>query len=139
MNSLLSFPLKRSGYAVLNRPMRCVLGLSVLVLMVPAVSAHHGWGGNEDEPITLSGTLSAPVSLSGPHANMKITDADGQEWDITLAPAPRTNRAGLNADVIPVGEEVTIVGQRNQNPSLYEVKTRRVTYNGTNYDVYPPQ
>lgn len=130
MNSLLS---------TLKRHLPVAMGVGSLVLLMPAVSAHHGWGGNEDEPFTLSGTLSAPVSLSGPHANMKITDDEGQEWDITLAPAPRTHRAGLTEDIIPVGEEVTIVGQRNQDSSLYEVKTRRVTYDGTHYDVYPPQ
>jgi hypothetical protein len=103
-------------------------------IAVPA-SAHHGWGGNT-EAIELSGTVKRGVSLSGPHANMQIEDADGQLWDITLAPAPRTSRAGLSEDVLPVGAQVTVLGSRNDDPGVFEIKTRRVTYNGDHYDVY---
>lgn len=101
---------------------------------LPAV-AHHGWGGN-GQAIELSGTVVAAVDLSGPHATMQIRDAEGQVWDITLAPAPRTARTGLDADAVPVGAEVTISGQRNDDASKFEIKTRRVTHAGTNYDVY---
>ena len=104
---------------------------------LPAV-AHHGWGGN-GQPIELSGTVVAAVDLSGPHATMQIRDAEGQVWDVTLAPAPRTARAGLDADAVPVGAEVTVTGQRNDDPAKFEVKTRRVTHAGKSYDVYPPE
>lgn len=114
-------------------PVGASLALGLLAL--PAVG-HHGWGGNSEE-IELSGTVVRPVSLSGPHANLQIRDRQGQLWEITLAPAPRTHRAGLSEDVLPVGAEVTILGQRNDSPDTFEVKTRRVTWNGTNYDVYP--
>lgn len=108
---------------------------SLLCLALPA-AAHHGWSGNTTM-IELSGTVVREVSLAGPHANMQIRDASGQVWELTLAPAPRTSRAGLNADVVPVGANVTILGQRNDDAGTFEVKTRRVTHNGTNYDVYP--
>jgi hypothetical protein len=112
------------------------VGAAVLALSSGAAVAHHGWGGNT-APIELSGTVVAPVDLSGPHATMQIRDADGQVWDITLAPAPRTARAGLDESAVPVGAEVTVTGQRNDDPSKFEVKTRRVAHNGTNFDVYP--
>lgn len=122
-----------------SRSLRCFYGAlcSLSLLAFPAL-AHHGWGGNEEE-VVLSGTLSEAVSLSGPHATMQIEDSDGQLWDITLAPAPRTNRAGLSEDVIPLGAEVTIHGQRNADQARFEVKTRRVSWNGRDFDVYPPQ
>lgn len=104
---------------------------------VPAV-AHHGWGGN-GQPIELSGTVVAAVDLSGPHATMQIRDAQGQLWDITLAPAPRTARTGLDAEAVPVGATVTVTGQRNDDAAKFEVKTRRVTHAGKNYDVYPEE
>ena len=110
------------------------VGAALASLALPA-SAHHGWGGNT-EAIELSGTVVRGVSLSGPHANMQIEDADGQVWDITLAPAPRTSRAGLSEDVLPVGAEVSVLGSRNDDPGVFEIKTRRVSYNGDNYDVY---
>lgn len=113
-------------------------GGAVLALAAWPAAAHHGWGGNT-QPIELSGTVVSAVDLSGPHATMKIRDADGQVWDLTLAPAPRTARAGLDDKAVPVGANVTISGMRNDDPSRFEVKTRRVTYEGTHFDVYPPQ
>lgn len=113
------------------------LGAAGLALVVQQVSAHHGWGGQIREPFELSGTVHTGVSLSGPHATMQIEDQNGQIWDLTLAPPSRTQRAGLTEDVIPVGAQVSIVGNRNADMHRYEVKTMRVTYNGNNYDVYP--
>jgi hypothetical protein len=110
-----------------------ILGLSLAAL--PAL-AHHGWAGQGSEQFELSGTVHTGVSLAGAHATMQIM-ADGQIWDITLAPAARTERAGLKEGVIPVGAAVTISGHRNSDPKRFEVKTERVTYNGHNYDVYP--
>jgi uncharacterized protein DUF6152 len=111
-----------------------ILGLS---LAATTASAHHGWAGQGTEPFELKGTVQTAVSLAGPHATMQIKDSSGQVWDLTLAPPPRTERAGLVQGVIPVGADVTIVGKRSLDPKRFEVKTERVTWNGKNYDVYP--
>lgn len=76
-------------------------GAALALASLPAI-AHHGWGGNS-EAIELTGTVVSAVDLSGPHATMQIRDAEGQVWDVTLAPAPRTSRAGLDAAKVPVG------------------------------------
>lgn len=112
------------------------LGATGLVLAVQQVSAHHGWGGQIPERFELSGTVHKGVSLDGPHATMQIRDENGQVWDLTLAPPARTSRAGLDEGVIPLGAEVSIVGNRNADMNRYEVKTMRVTHGGKNYDVY---
>jgi hypothetical protein len=114
----------------------CGVAVAVGLAAVP-VTAHHGWAGQGTQPFELSGTVETPVSLAGPHATMKIKDAKGQVWDITLAPPARTDRAGLKENTIPKGAAVKIVGKRNQDPKRFEVKTERVTYAGRNYDVYP--
>ena len=54
---------------------------------LPAV-AHHGWGGNETKLSEVTGAVTTGVSLAGPHATMKIKDADGHIWDVTMAPPP---------------------------------------------------
>ena len=108
---------------------------ALLAAGLPA-AAHHGWSGNGTEEFELVGTVESPVSLSGPHATMKVR-AEGQVWDITLAPRARTERAGLKEGVIPVGAEVTIHGHRNRDPKRFEVKTERVTWNGRTFNVYP--
>ena len=118
---------------------RTILSSVVACSLVPAaVLAHHGWGGN-NQGLELTGTVVTPVDLSGPHATMQIRDADGNVWDVTLAPAPRTARAGLEEGTLTVGAEVTLTGMRNDDANRYEIKTRRVAHRGTNYDVYPPQ
>jgi hypothetical protein len=109
--------------------------LSFSLASLPTL-AHHGWSGQSDEQFELTGTVQTDVSLAGPHATMQIVDAEGQVWDLTLAPPPRTSRAGLTEGVIPLGSEVTISGHRNSDPNRFEVKTERVTHEGKNYDVY---
>jgi len=110
--------------------------LSAFVLSALPATAHHGWSGNASEEFELSGTVESGVSLAGPHATMKVR-AQGQVWEITLAPPARTQGAGLKEGVIPVGAQVTVHGHRNMDPKRFEVKTERVTWNGKTFNVYP--
>ena len=110
--------------------------LAALVMAALPAAAHHGWGGQGQDEIQLSGTVEEVVSLAGPHATMKVR-AQGQVWEITLAPPARTSAAGLNEKAIPVGAQVTIHGHRNSDPKRFEVKTERVTFNGKTFAVYP--
>jgi hypothetical protein len=111
--------------------------LVAIALLSPLpVLGHHGWAGYAEEEYELSGVTTTPVSLAGPHATFKIK-AGEQVWDVTLAPPPRTSRAGLNATTIPVGSKVTVHGHRHKDPKRFEVKTERVNYNGKVYNVYP--
>jgi len=86
-------------------------GAVALALVPLAASAHHGWGGQSDQVTEMTGTVVDTVRLAGPHATMKI-NADGHVWDITLAPPARTSSAGLKDGAIPVGQTVTVRGNR---------------------------
>jgi len=112
-----------------------LIALGGLALCSTVALAHHGWGGN-NEQFELTATVVEPVDLAGPHATMQVRDADGQVWDITLAPAARTSRAGLNADSLAVGAEVRLRGMRNDDGARFEMKTCRVTSGETTWDVY---
>ena len=112
------------------------VALVVLVFSAVPVSAHHGWGGNVDQESDLTGIVEQGVSLSGPHATMKLR-VDNKVWDITLAPPPATQRAGLKEGIIPVGATVTVHGNRNRDQNRLEMKCERVTWNGKTFDVYP--
>src|SRR5688500_12702356 len=94
---------------------------------LPAL-AHHGWAGQQQDQFELTGKLHTDVSLSGAHGSMQTVDDKGQVWDITLAPAARTERAGLKPGVIPKGATVTVSGHRNSDMNRFEVKTERVTH-----------
>ena len=113
----------------------CAGALILALSGVPAL-AHHGWGGNLDEEFEITGTVEKGVSLAGPHATMKIR-AQGQVWDLTLAPPARTDAAGLKEGIIPVGSTVKVHGHRNRDPKRFEIKTERITWNGRTFDVYP--
>lgn len=110
-----------------------LLGISIVAL--PAL-AHHGWSGQGAEQIEVSGKVHKPVNLTNPHASMQII-ADGQVWDVTLAPPARTEGAGLTPKALAVGDAVTVRGNRNSDPKRFEIKTVRVSSGGRNYDVYP--
>ena len=114
-----------------------MLAAAISIASAVPASAHHGWGGNVDEVTDMTGVVTEGVKLAGPHATMKIMSSDGQVWDITLAPPPRTSAAGLKQNTIPVGAMVTVHGQRNRDPNRYEMKTIQVEYDGRRYNVYP--
>jgi hypothetical protein len=111
------------------------IALMAVVLAAP-VSAHHGWSEYQDEQFEITGTLETPVSLAGPHATAQIR-ADDELWDVVLAPSTRTASAGLTEDVIPVGATVTASGHRHLDEATLEIKTERLTWNGTVFNVYP--
>jgi hypothetical protein len=114
----------------------CLALLAVLAVLSTPVLAHHGWGGQSNEESTLTGTLTAPVSLAGPHATMKLKTADGQVWDITMAPPARTASAGLKEGIIPLGATVTVRGHRNTTANRFEMKTEVVQWNNRTFAVY---
>lgn len=121
------------GRLALSAAAAAALGL---LAALPA-AAHHGWSGQRSDQVDVTGTVESALSFNGAHAAMQIRDADGNLWDVTLAPSGRTQRAGLDEDTIPVGATVTVRGNRNSDSSRYEIKTVRVTHDGMNYDVYP--
>jgi hypothetical protein len=113
-----------------------VAAIFLAVFLSTSAVAHHGWGGYLDQTTDITGTVESPVSLAGPHATMKIR-AEGQVWDVVLAPPARTERAGLKEDMIPVGAQVTVHGNRHRDPKRFEIKTTRLTWNGRVFNVYP--
>ncbi len=112
-------------------------GLVVVALALAApVNAHHGWGEYQDEQFEITGTLVTPVSLAGPHATAQIR-VDDEVWDIVFAPSPRTARAGLTEDAVPVGDTVTASGHRHLDPETLEIKAERLTWKDRVFNVYP--
>lgn len=98
--------------------------------------AHHGWAGQADALMDVTGKVHKPVSLAGPHATMEII-VDGKVWEITLAPPARTESAGLTPTALKIGDTVTVRGNRNSDPRRFEMKTVRVSSATRKFDVYP--
>jgi len=98
--------------------------------------AHHGWGGQEEQVTSLTGTVVEGVAMAGPQATMKIKSGN-DVWDLTLAPPARTARSGLKEGLIPVGATVTVRGNRNSDHSRHEMKTISIQHGSAEYHVYP--
>ena len=110
--------------------------LAVLFIAVP-LTAHHGWSGYGTEEFSITGTLDTPVSLSGPHATLKIKAMDGKVWNLVLSAGNRVEAAGLREGMIPLGAQVTAEGHRHRDAKVLEVKTERIKWNGKTFNVYP--
>jgi hypothetical protein len=111
--------------------------LTVLLFGWLPVHAHHGWEGYRTEDFEISGVVDSPLTLAGPHASLKLRAADGQVWNVVLAPPPRTESAGLKSGMIPAGAKVTAYGHRHKNPKTFEIKTERLRWNDRLFNVYP--
>ena len=122
--------------AEVRRFMTAAIAVGCLLFALP-VAAHHGWSNYGTEEFSLTGTLDTPVSLSGPHATMKIKDDKGQVWNIVLSAGNRVTAAGLKEGMIPAGATVTAEGHRHRDAKTLEVKTERVKWNGRTFNVYP--
>ena len=109
--------------------------LAVLFIVTPLI-AHHGWSGYGTEEFSITGAVDTPLSLSGPHATMKIK-ADGQVWNLVLSAGNRVEAAGLKEGMIPVGAKITAEGHRHRDGKVFEVKTERLKWNGRTFNVYP--
>lgn len=108
-----------------------------IALSVASLSAHHGWSGYGNADFQITGVVTTAVSTGGPHATLKIRDAEGNVWNVVLAPPARTVAAGLKEGMIPLGAQVTAHGKRIRDAKKFEIKTERLTWNGRNFDVYP--
>jgi hypothetical protein len=120
----------------LSRLLALAGAVAVLAVWSVSLSAHHGWGGYSDDEFELTGVVESPVSVAGPHATMKVR-ADGQVWDVVMAPPFRTEQAGLKEGMIPVGSTVMLHGHRHRDPKRFEIKTERLTWEGKLFNLYP--
>jgi len=118
--------------------MTSALRLATAAMMIATMPAyaHHGWGGQEEKVSDMTGTVVQGVSLAGPHATMKIK-VKNEVWDITLAPPVRAERSGLKEGLIPVGDTVTVRGNRSTEPGRHEMKTIYVRHGRDEFHVYP--
>jgi hypothetical protein len=97
--------------------------------------AHHGWRWALDEDFEITGTITA-VRLGNPHGELTL-DVDGQIWRAEIGQPWRNERAGLTAELLREGTQVTIHGKRSANLDQLLVKAERVEIDGTTYDLYP--
>lgn len=105
------------------------------ILGAPAALAHHGWRWTEGGNFELVGYIKT-VQLGNPHGVLTV-DAEGEIWTVEVGQPWRNERAGLKDEMLAVGTEVTISGERAADPADKRVKAERVIIDGETYDLYP--
>lgn len=109
--------------------------LAAALLLAQNVAAHHGWGWASDEEFELTGTITA-VRLGNPHGEVTI-DVDGEQWVVEVGQPWRNRRAGLNGDLLRIGQRITAHGHRAANPAQRLMKAERIVIDGKSYNLYP--
>lgn len=117
-----------------NRRAVLLAGFALAGLASPAL-AHHGWSWTESGFFEITGTIT-DISYGNPHPTLDV-DVEGTIWRVELAPPAASTAAGFTEDTASVGDEVTAIGNRSQDPNEARMKAVRVIIDGTNYDVYP--
>ena len=115
-----------------KRLLTLILSVSGSLFLLSVASAHHGWGGYK-ERVEGAFTITV-VKLGNPHDRLIATDAQGQEWNLLLAPPLRNRRFGFNEDSVSVGDTIEILGQRH--PKRYEMKIHCIYRGGENIYTY---
>jgi len=107
----------------------------LLLIGSTAVTAHHGWGWATDQEFEITGTV-VSKRLGNPHGEVTL-DVDGEQWLIEVGQPWRNERAGLTADLLSEGREVTVHGHRSAKEGERLVKAERLVIDGEEYVLYP--
>ena len=111
------------------------LCVTTMVIAVAPVQAHHGWSWYGNEAFSLTGEV-VETDFGNPHDTL-IVEADGERWTVMMSPPGRSRRAGLEPELVQVGDTVTAHGHRRTSGDLYEMKTERLDVGDKRYDLYP--
>lgn len=109
---------------------------ATICLTAGAAFAHHGWSNYGTEDFELAGTVES-ADFGGSHDELTVEAEDGVIWDVILSPPSATRAAGLTAEGVKPGDEVTALGKRHKDENRFEMKTERLTVDGEVYDLYP--
>lgn len=111
------------------------LALSALAAVAPAAMAHHGWSWAESEQMTLQGTIEQ-VQIAPPHPNLRVRASDGV-WVVELGNPNQTKEAGFVEGSAKPGDEITAIGNRDQDAGNKRMKAVQIKVGGKTYDIYP--
>lgn len=120
----------------MRRTITLMVSASIVAALTLAIQqralAHHGWGGYKTD-VEMTLTISA-LKLGNPHDRLHATDADGESWNLLLAPPARNRRFGFDETTLSVGDEIELFGRRHS--SRREVKVHCIFHAGKSVYTY---
>lgn len=105
--------------------------IAAVMAALPA-AAHHGWSFYKEQ-VEMTVVISE-LKLGNPHDRLVAQDAQGNEWNLLLAPPARNRRFGFTDDTLEVGDEIELFGQKH--PDKREVKVHYININGETVYTY---
>lgn len=112
-----------------------IAAASMAALHAPTLSAHHGWSIYQ-EGFQLEGVV-RKLNLGNAHDQLVVADADGNLWDVLLAPPQRNRSAGFDENSLEVGDAIKLHGQRHRNAKVFEMKIEAIEQDGRIIYRYP--
>jgi hypothetical protein len=108
------------------------LGVS-LGALAPAY-AHHGWEAYDDTKQTKLTLKIDKLAFANPHGELWATH-EGKPVYVLLSPPARMVDRGLTADMMPVGETVTVEVQPSTQAGSNEWKAISIAVDGKTYSL----
>ena len=107
----------------------------ISLLCISSAYAHHGWRWTSDTDVEVIGVIES-ATLGNPHGVL-ILDVEGEKWTVEVGQPWRNERAGLTDDMLSVGNDITIEGQRSADGEELRVKAESVVFENQRYVLYP--
>jgi|TARA_B100001094_G_scaffold318162_1_gene361403 hypothetical protein len=85
--------------------------LIIFVLLPYDIYAHHGWSYYREE-ISITSKVTK-LRLRNPHDQILTIDENNKVWNLLLAPPARNRRFGFDGNVIKIGDQIVIIGQKH--------------------------
>lgn len=118
---------------VAGRAMVVLVAALMLVIAAGSAMAHHGWAEYDAEKrATITGTISE-LHFGNPHVTIVLQTDDGV-WNVMLAAPSRLKNRGCTAEMLAVGQSVTIEGLPHKTKE-HEFRAERMTLDGTTIEL----
>lgn len=109
-----------------------IVALAAAFVVRPA-AAHHGWGGYDSaQLLDLTGTIQE-VTFENPHGTLRLETPE-KTWLIILSPPRRMINRGLEAEMLEVGDTVSVQGYPHKTDPA-EMRAERIVVNGTSVEL----
>ena len=117
------------------RPTRRIILTGLAAFAATPALAHHGWRWTDGGKFELTGIVTH-ADLGNPHGVLTI-ETDDELWAVEVGQPWRNDRAGLTDDLLSVGTEMTVIGERSANPEQLRMKAEAIVIAGETYPLYP--
>jgi Family of unknown function (DUF6152) len=114
--------------STLRAAARAAAGVALVLTLVTATLAHHGWSGYDaSKPVNVTGTIKE-AGYEHPHGYVRLEGPD-KVWVVTLAPPSRMENRGLAAAMLKPGTPATVMGYPSRTDPN-EMRAEWIAING---------